>query len=161
MSTGTELPAPGLPAAERLAQSRERLRQALNTARGPAVAGNAQNTDASASHWLDRLKSIPGASVVTEAARSWWSQHPFRRTCQDLADATKTILQPVAQRHPLGLVAAAFLVGGVLGWSRPWRWIVTPALVAGLLPQLVAKAASPAWITLLASLARQKTDPNT
>jgi hypothetical protein len=55
-----------------------------------------------------------------------------------LTEAVKTLLLPLAQRHPLGLVLGGVALGALLGWSRPWRWLATPALVVGLLPQLLA-----------------------
>jgi hypothetical protein len=80
------------------------------------------------------------------------------------ADAAKTVVQPVAQRNPLGLMFGAFLVGGLLAWSRPWRRILTPALLVGLLPQLLSRIASnmPAqsWLAALTSLAQSLRAPN-
>lgn len=49
-------------------------------------------------------------------------------------------LRPAARRHPLGLVAGAVLVGGLLAWSRPWRWAFRPGLLNGLCRQLVRDA---------------------
>jgi hypothetical protein len=91
-----------------------------------------------------------------DAVRCWWAQHPFRMTVLVVADAAKAAILPIAQRHPLGLVVGAFLVGGLLARSRPWRWILPPALFAGLLPQIVAKAAAhvpvQSWISILMAL---------
>ena len=81
-----------------------------------------------------------------------------------VADVAKGIVQPMAQRHPLRLLAGAVLLGGLLAWSRPWRWVLTPALFAGLLPQLIAKVMGQmppeAWLGLLAVLAQRPVHQN-
>jgi hypothetical protein len=55
-------------------------------------------------------------------------------------DGVNELLRPTARRHPLGLVAGAVLVGGLLAWSRPWRWDFRPVLFNGLCQQLVRDA---------------------
>ena len=76
------------------------------------------------------------------------------------ADSTKGVLQPMAQKNPLGLVFGALVLGGLLAWSRPWRWLIKPALFAGLLPQLVSKALahvpSRSWLAVLTSLMQEQ-----
>ena len=128
--------APELPAVERLAISRERMRQSMHAVMPrPKEAHLPGELPA----WLDKLKSIPGVSLVVDAVRSWWLQHPMRVATLLAADASKTLLRPFAQRHPIGLVAGALLVGGLLAWARPWRGYLKPALFVGVLPQLASK----------------------
>ena len=146
-------------AGERLAQSRERLRQALRAAQAPP--GNpAENKYAnSPMDWLNKLGAIPGSSAVIDAVSAWWAQHPLRLLTHVVTDTAKVLVAPIAQRHPLGLVVGAALVGGVLTWIRPWRWRSTPGILAGLLPQLLNRAAHvppPIWLTMLAALAQQQ-----
>jgi hypothetical protein len=78
-------------------------------------------------------------------------------------DAVEAAVQPLAQRNPLGLVLGAAIVGGALVWSRPWRWLLTPALLATVLPQLAARAfnhgAPMPWMKLLNSLVNVATKP--
>jgi hypothetical protein len=50
------------------------------------------------------------------------------------------LMQPVARRHPYKLVLGAAAAGGLLVLLRPWRWMSTRALAAGLLPQIMAAA---------------------
>jgi hypothetical protein len=151
---------PPLSASDRLILSRERLRQAALDASNPISAAANQPADGSAMVWWDSLKSLPGASVVIEAVSSWWAQHPLRVASMLAADAAKTVVEPMAQRHPLGLIAGALVLGGLFAWSRPWRWILRPALFAGLLPQLVYKALThvpvQSWMVVLASMAQEK-----
>jgi hypothetical protein len=49
----------------------------------------------------------------------------------------------------------------LFAWSRPWRWILTPALFAGLVPQLFSKAMAlvppRSWMAVLGSLVQEQT----
>lgn len=155
-----------LSAAEQLSVSRARLRQALcqNMPAAPGAAAN-PGVGASPSVLLDGLKSILGANILFDALVDWWKVHPLRAVGLLAVDAAKSVLQPVAQRHPLGLMLGSFLAGAVLARIRPWRLIPTPALLAGLLPPVLSAAAAAAaavartpsrsWIEVLASLAQQ------
>ncbi|WP_310462201.1 hypothetical protein [Sphaerotilus sp.] len=105
-------------AVDRLGQSRRQLQRALRLdARAPAAV--------SASADL-------AADLAADAVRGWWIRHPLRTGGAVAVDVANAVLRPVAQRHPLGLVAGAVLVGGLLAWSRPWRWAGRPGLVSGL-----------------------------
>ncbi len=134
-------PGPGLApdalaAANRLAASRERLRQALHD---PAAAAQHR---ASGGGWLAYLASVPGAAMLLDGLRLWWGRHPWRVYGVLAADAARLLVRPVAQKHPVALVLAAGVLGAALRWVRPWRWIwrsgAATALLAGLLPQLLS-----------------------
>ena len=62
------------------------------------------------------------------------------------------------------LLVCAALAGGVMAWSRPWRWLLTPALLATVLPQLAARTfnhgAPVPWLKLLTSLTKLQTRPD-
>jgi hypothetical protein len=122
---------------QRLALSRERLRLALR----------AEAAERAAPGWLNQLRALPGAEILLALGRY-----------------AATLLQPMAQRHPLRLVLAALVVGGLAAWSRPWRWLPKLALVAGLLPQLLAAAGlNPGpgsnWVELLLALLQKRAAP--
>jgi hypothetical protein len=146
---------PASPAA-RLEASRARVRDALRAA--AAARAGPGDTGGSAA-WLDALRSIPGSGLLIDALQRWWTQHPLHVTAQVFSSALQALVRPLAQRHPIALVGGALVVGGLLAAGRPWRWILTPTLLAGLLPQLLAKAVAlvPAqsWMAIVASLARQ------
>lgn len=126
-------------AAQRLVHSRERMRVALRgTPASPDAAAH------SSIHWLESLKALAGAGLVIEALSQWWAGHPLRVAGQGIASAAKAVIQPLAQRHPMALVLGAFAVGGLLAWSRPWRWPLGSGLLAGLLPQLLSRLLQPA-----------------
>jgi len=118
---------------ERLAQSRERLRQALS---GPSSTPGESSAGRPAP-WWQSLAALPGAGIVIDAVEQWWARHPLRVTAQIALDAARGAVQPIAQRHPWALVLGAGLVGGLLVGRRPWGWVLKPALFAGLLQQLL------------------------
>lgn len=71
---------------------------------------------------------------------AWWAK-PQWTTALKLADhAAGALLQPTAQRHPYGVVLGAAAIGAAVVLVRPWRWISTPLLLAGVLPTLLAEA---------------------
>lgn len=149
---------------ERLVRSRERLRRALRQIAVPPRVAKNSNSGGPLSTWFNNLKSTPGASGLIEAVRLWWVQHPLHVVGALAVDVAKTVLQPVAQRNPLGLMLGAFALGGVLAWSRPWRHILTPALLVGLLPQVLSRVSAnmptQSWITVLTTLAQSQRRPD-
>lgn len=99
-------------AAVRLTLSRTHLRQALHTHTDTAPAAWLWGQYA-APVWMARLKESPEVQALWEKAKTQF------------------------QTHPLGWTLGAVAAVGVLAWSRPWRWIFQPAVVASLLPYLV------------------------
>ncbi|WP_088283122.1 hypothetical protein [Ideonella sp. A 288] len=149
----TDLPSP----VDRLARSREHLRAALRQASGIGAEESDPPSNEQDSAWRQGLHSLPGGEAVAEAVGAWWAKHPMRIAVEVLAEALQSLLRPVAQRHPVGLVLGAMLTGALLAWGRPWRWILTPTLLATLLPQLfakvTAKVTSAGWLSVLATVA--------
>ena len=121
---------------ERLARSREQIRLCFQPP--PANATGTPNHLPKAP-WIDTLKANPGARVVFEAISDWWDKHPLRMVASVAAVAATASLKPVAQRHPWSLMVGTAALGGLIAWCRPWRWS-RPALLAGLLPQLLLAA---------------------
>ena len=99
-------------AAVRLTLSRTRLRQAVH-ARSETVPAAWLWGEHAAPVWMARLKDSPEVQLLWEKAKTQF------------------------QAKPLGWALGAVLIGGVLVWSRPWRWIFQPAVVASLLPYLL------------------------
>ncbi len=144
--------APQLTPVERLALSRERLRVAIAhnaqaRASGPTTPG---------SGLLDILKTVvPGASLLIDTlgptVKQWWASHPLYSSGVLAGDVVRTVLRPVAQRHPIALAAGAVVLGAVLVWSRPWRWAYKPrnllvTVGPALLSSVLASAAVQSWI---------------
>jgi len=55
----------------------------------------------------------------------------------------KVVVGPLAQRKPLGVVAAALVFGGVVGWVRPWRWFSGKTLFVTVLPLVLGLLLKP------------------
>jgi hypothetical protein len=127
---------PTEPAMQRLRLSRERLRVALQgdeeapRVRAPAAAPGAPAEPGSAG-------TAARDGLALAALQLWWRRHPLH-AAGDAADAVATAaLRPVALRHPVGLVLAAALVGGLVAVTRPWRWLPMKSLLAAWLPLLL------------------------
>lgn len=149
-------------AIERLALSRELLRSAMRpAATKKAGQGLGAGVGAAALSLVERVKTLPGAAVFLEAVTEWWSHHPLRTAGLVAAEASRKLAAPVAQRNPIGLVVCAVVVGALLALSRPWRWMLRPALLAGLLPALASRAIRElpvdAWLKVLASFTTPST----
>ncbi len=144
----------------RLAQTRAAVRLAIRDLEQPAMPVHpAPSTGWMQSLWR-RLKETPATRTVVQGVDDWANHSALPGIAVMAADAANAALRPIAQRTPLRLVLVAAAVGGMLAWSRPWRRIVTPALMAAVLPRLVSqilqRGPRPPWMTLLAALADRK-----
>ena len=148
---------------ERLALSRERLRQARGGPDRAAKRATSAHAPGPASAWLDELKAHPVGAIAIDALLRWWAQHPLRLAGVVAADATAAVVRPIAQRNPLGLMMAALLLGGALAWSRPWRWLLGPVSLAGLaglapplVSRIIAGLPTQSWLAFLTLLMQPK-----
>ena len=132
-----------LSASDRLALSREHLRNALSEEAftpGKANPGFGAN---SFTALLAKLKSATTVHLMQVVLRNWWHQHPLRGALTLSAGAAEVLVQPVAQKHPLALMLGSALAGAVLFRTRPWRWVPASALLTGLLPRFVSALNNP------------------
>lgn len=136
---------------ERLEQSRALLRSAMTPAPGLTTEAQAHGI----AGWLHRLRESPAIAIVLDALSGWWSKHPMRLVAEAAGDAVAATARPIAQHNPVLLVVVAALAGATLTWSRPWRWLVKPALFAGLAPQLVSRVLAnlplESWLSVFAT----------
>jgi hypothetical protein len=130
-----------LGAVERLAVSRERLRAAMMPARGTGAGASllADGVGAYVTSLVERLRANPGLAVLLDAVQEWWAKHPLRTAGAMAAEASRRLAAPIAERRPLTLVFGAVLVGALLALLRPWRWLLRPAVFAGLLPAILLR----------------------
>jgi hypothetical protein len=104
-----------------------------------------KNTDVDGSsaltHSRDDIRRALMASPSTpaEAVNQWLAEHPIKLASEVFSDVTKSVVTPIAQRRPILFVASAVAVGALLVWTRPWSWLLKPAVVATLVPQVISK----------------------
>ena len=145
-------------AIERLALSRERLRSTMLPP--PPKAGLHASGAGSAGSFVagltERLKDLPGAAMLLDALRTWWAQHPLRTASEVAAEASRKFAAPLAERNPLALILGAVVVGALFALTKPWRWLLRPALFAGLVPALGARLMRQvpleSWLRMFASV---------
>lgn len=93
-----------------------------------------------ASDIVNRLKSFPIAAIVIETVEHWWAEHPLHTAGIVAEEASRKFVAPMARKNPYALVLGSVVVGAMLALTRPWRWLIRPALLAGLVPQLATQA---------------------
>ncbi len=151
-------------ACDRLAETRGQLRLAIRAELGPVkpIVGSP------ATGWFGKLwghmKSSPAVRPLAQGVDEWAARSPLPVAARIAVNALDATLRPMAQRHPWRLVVGAFVLGGAFAWSRPGRRVVSPTLVAAVLPQLLATMTGSvprsAWITLAGALLNRKRAAN-
>jgi len=66
--------------------------------------------------------------------------------------AARRALQTLADRHPLPLLGMAIAAGGLLMWTRPWRGLLRPALIAGIAGRLTAGVPAKTAVALVTAI---------
>ena len=147
--------------ADRLTESRNRMRAAMMEISHPpkrapflgTVGGGGGDFIA---RLLSRVKALPAAAIVIESVEVWWQQHPLRTVGIVAEEAARAFVKPIAQRSPQTLIFGAATLGALFALTRPWRWLLRPALFVGLVPQLMAQALKrtpvESWVKMAASI---------
>ena len=146
-----------LSATERLAASRARLRSALmNIAHPPPRASPFGGLSGLKEQIITRIRAMPGADFLIDTLEDWWARHPLHAIGLVAEEAARSFLLPVARTNPFALIVGSLVVGAVLVASRPWKWLLKPALFVGLVPQLAAHALRrmpvESWMEMLSSI---------
>jgi len=88
---------------------------------------------------LSRSRDPRFVPILIDALQVWWARHPLHTAGLVAAEASRKFAAPIAERRPMTLILSAVLLGAILALTRPWRWLLRPALFAGLLPALVSR----------------------
>lgn len=156
---------PALPASERLAASRWALRGAMldivhPPKRAPLLGGRSGEL---LQEILAKVRTLPGAAIVLESVEGWWKQHPLHTAGVLAGGAARAFMKPMAQRNLGTLILGAAAVGALFALSRPWRWLLRPALFVGLLPQLVSQVMKhmpvESWVRMATSMSQPRKTP--
>lgn len=147
-------------AADRLTESRNRMRTAMMEISHPPKRAPLLGTGGGGGDFiarlLSRVKALPAAAIVIESVEVWWQQHPLRTVGVVAEEAARAFVKPIAQRSPQTLIFGAATLGALLALTRPWRWLLRPALFVGLVPQLMAQALKrtpvESWVKMAASI---------
>jgi hypothetical protein len=125
-------------AAERLAASRQRVRQALNALAHPPPRPSlfAEGIGNVGNRLLDRIKSLPMATALLEGLAAWWRKHPLHRAGNAAAAASSELLGPIARRNPGAVLLIAVGSGILLACARPWRLLFRPATLFSAIAQI-------------------------
>ncbi len=91
------------------------------------------------------------AAIFTELLNDWWRHHPLYPSANIATEAARRAIVPLIRRHPIAVLGVAAIAGAVLVQSRGWRWMVRPAVVAGVASQIVARRISQMQSTPAAS----------
>lgn len=108
----------------------------------------------------DRLKIRPGTRPLVQGVEEWSARSPVAASGRLVANALDAALRPIAQRHPWQLAIGVFALSGLFVWRRPWRKLLSPALLMAVLPPLFSvfagNAPRPAWLSLASALLNRR-----
>lgn len=80
-----------------------------------------------------------GARVL-DAVEADALHHPVRAGWQLAEHAARDRWAPLVHEHPWRLVGAGLLAGAALAAARPWRWVLPPSLLSGVVSQLALRS---------------------
>jgi hypothetical protein len=147
---------------DRLNATRARLRDAMMDISHPPVPERATAGKLSDSlhNLFLRVKTLPGAALVVDSLESWWRQHPLRTAGMVAGEASRTLVGPIAHRNPATLLLGATAAGALFMLTKPWRWLLRPALFVGLVPQIATHAMRrmpiETWLHMMSSLTARR-----
>ena len=108
---------------------------------------------------LERLKALPAAALVIESIEHWWAEHPLHAAGALAEEASRRYVGPIARKNPVAVVVGSVVFGALLVASKPWRWLLRPALFVGLVPQIATHALKrmplDSWLQMLSTFTRQ------
>jgi len=146
-------------AAERLEASRARVRSALMEITHPPPKPSLLDGlgfGSFGSQILERLKSLPGVSMVVDGVEHWWTEHPLHAAAGLAEEAGRRYVGPMARKNPIAIIVGGAVFGALLIASKPWRWLLRPALFVGLASQIVSHTLKrmplDSWLQMLSAV---------
>lgn len=112
-----------LEAIERLAQTRQLLREAMQGGARPTGATQDRQREHTRSSWLANLKAQPLTGLLLNVVRVWWMKQPLGLALTLAGAASQKVLRPTARAHPYRLLFIVAGVGGLIALVRPWRFL--------------------------------------
>ena len=148
MNSPTGLPTDVPTAQERLARSRTTMTRWLGDDAKARHTTEHSDGKPGLARWLKGLSKHPLAALTIDALADRWARHPLHSSLQFAEVAANETIAPLVRRHPALVLGSAAVAGALLVRARPWRWLLRPALLGGVMPQVAAKllrhvAASP------------------
>ncbi len=128
----------GVSARERLAQSRQRMSFWLSDEQRDSNSAATTDDPNGSPRPHDAVKN-PVAAIAIDVMTEWWSQHPLHASASLAGAAARGAIVPLVRRHPAAVLGVAALAGAVVVRSRAWRWLLRPALVAGVASQIASR----------------------
>ena len=129
----------GASARERLAQSRQRMSYWLLDEEHAASEPGSDPGSTNDSHRPHDSVGNPVAAIAIDVMTEWWNQHPLHASASLAGAAARGAIVPLVRRHPAVVLGVAAIAGAVLVRSRAWRWLLRPALVAGIASQIASR----------------------
>ena len=112
------------------------------------------------SQLLERLKALPGAALVLDSIEHWWAEHPLHAAGVVAEEASRRYVGPIARKNPIAVIVGGAVFGALLVASKPWRWLLRPALFIGLVPQIAAHALKrmplDSWLQMLSTVSGRR-----
>ena len=103
---------------------------------------------------------MPGAALVLESIQHWWAEHPLHAAGAIAEEASRRYVAPIARKNPVAVVIGGAVFGALFVASKPWRWLLRPALFVGLVPQIAAHALKrmplDSWLQMLAAVSGKR-----
>lgn len=138
MNPPTDRPTEVPTAQERLARSRTSMTQWLgDDAKARSTAEHSGSPGLA--RWLKGLSQHPLAALTIDALTDRWARHPLHTSVQLAEVAANETIAPLVRRHPVLVLGTAAVAGALLVRARPWRWLLRPALLAGIASQVAAQ----------------------
>ena len=109
---------------------------------------------------LERLKALPGAALVLESIEHWWASIRCMPPARSPKKPRAATWGRSPRKNPVAVIVGGVVFGALLVASKPWRWLLRPALFVGLVPQIAAHALKrmplDSWLQMLSTFSGKR-----